>query len=103
MAAVTVTPDTKFNTSPNPVRLKMLVGEASFGAYESGGVSMTIPGIQTIVGVFFDPVIAGYVFQYVPSSGKVLCYDQSGASGVLDAVASGTALAATGTFFAVGF
>lgn len=108
MADVTVTADSKFNTNPqiNSSLARggcILTGEASFGVYESGGVAMSIPGVNNVLGVFFDGTIAGYVFRYVPSTGKVLAYDQSGASGALDVVASGTALAATGTFIAFGF
>lgn len=108
MAAVTVTPDARHNTNPQIQSAIargacIVVGEASFGAYETGGVAMSIPGINNVLGVFFDGTIAGYVFRYVPSTGKVLAYDQSGASGALDLVASGTALAATGTFMAFGY
>ena len=105
MADVTVTPDARFNTNPTMLAtgLKFLGGEAMLGAYETGGVSMTIPGMNTVLGVLFDPTIAGYVLKYVPSTGKVLAYKQTGASGVLAVVASGTAMAATGTFWAFGF
>uniref|UniRef100_A0A6M3L6L5 Uncharacterized protein n=1 Tax=viral metagenome TaxID=1070528 RepID=A0A6M3L6L5_9ZZZZ len=105
MADVTVTPDTRFNANPTQVHtgLKVIGGEAMLGAYETGGVAMAIPGMNNVLGVLFDPTIAGYVLRYVPSTGKVLAYKQTGASGVLAVVASGTAMAATGTFWAFGF
>jgi len=83
--------------------LKIIGGEASLGTYASGGVAMTIPGMGNVLGVMFDPTIAGYVVTYAPSTGKVLMYKQTGASGVLSVIASGTATAATGTFLAFGF
>ena len=107
MAAVTVTPESRLNTNPSLQSalargLNMSMGEATFSTYESGGVTMSIPHLNNVVACFIENV-AGFVFTYVPSTGKVLVYDQSGASGALDAVASGATITATCPFVAFGF
>ena len=104
MADVTVTVDTKFNTSPSLASGRLLVvgGEAGFTTYATGGVDMTVPGINNVVACFIEST-AGFVFHYTPSSESVLAYKQSGASGALALVADAATITATAPFIAFGF
>ncbi|MDD5065343.1 MAG: hypothetical protein PHQ35_11370 [Phycisphaerae bacterium] len=107
MADVTVTIESRLNTN-NSLQsalargLLVAYGEATFSTYASGGVSMTVPGMNNVVYCDIEST-AGFVFHYTPSSKSVLVYDQSGASGALDVVASGETITATAPFFALGY
>ena len=107
MADVTVTPETRLNANPSlqnalARNLQVAMGTATFGAYETGGVTMSIPSLNNVVACFIESV-AGYTFVYVPSTGKVLEYKQTGASGALGLVADGATTTATAPFVAFGF
>ncbi len=104
MADVTVTVNTRFNTSPSLASGRLLVvgGEGTFTTYATGGVDMTIPGINNPVACFIEST-AGFVFHFTPSDSSVLAYKQSGASGALALVADGATITATAPFIAFGF
>jgi len=104
MADVTVTPDVRFETNASLAsgRFRVVGGEATFSTYATGGVDMTIPGINNVVACFIEST-AGFIFHYTPSSDSVLVYKQSGASGALSLVASGATITATAPFMAFGF
>jgi hypothetical protein len=76
---------------------RMVVGSGNLGTYTTGGIAITPAqvGLGTID--YFDiSQSGGYTFEYIPSSGKMKAYWDSGSAGaVLSEVTNATNLSST--------